>query len=145
MKTIAIKKFISSITLFLFVIVAMPQQQGEQPPPPPKPPTIEERIKKTNEVLQQEVQLNASQKTAVEKAYSKFFEAADKLRKDKPGLPPSPPDAKTKEEMDKLMKERDKSVKMVLTSDQYNKYKEAVKKLRPPEPGGNNLPPPPKH
>lgn len=140
------KKFISVTILSLFVIVARPQQQGQQPPQPPKPPSIDERIKKTNEVLQQEVQLTTAQKTAIEKAFRDFFAAADKVRKDNPPPPPPPPDPKVKEAMDKLVKERDDSIKKILTDDQYNKYKEAVEKLHPPkpgEPGEKNPPPPP--
>lgn len=137
------KKYISAAILSLFVIVARPQQQGQQPPQPPKPPTIDERIKKTNEVLQKEVTLTDAQKTAVEKAFRNFFTAADKVRKDNPPPPPPPPDPKVKEAMDKLVKERDDAVKQILTVDQYNKYKEAVKKLHPPKPGGPGGPPPP--
>lgn len=141
MKTKAMKKYISAAILSLFVIVARPQ-----PPQPPKPPSIDERIKKTNEVLQKEVQLTTAQKTAIEKAFRDFFTAADKVKKDNPPPPPPPPDPKVKEAMDKLVKERDQNVKKVLTDDQYSKYKEAVKKLHPPkpgEPGKDNPPPPP--
>ena len=44
-----------------------------QPPQPPKPLSIEERIKKTNEMLQQEVQPSSVQKTAIESAVKTFF------------------------------------------------------------------------
>lgn len=117
--------------LALFVIVAR-----AQPPAPPAPPSLEERLKKTNEVIQQEVKPTVAQKTAIESAFKTFFTAADKLRKNNP--PPPPPDPKVKEAMDKLVKERDESIKKILTETQYQKYKKAAKKLQPPKPGDQN-------
>ena len=137
------KRLISVSALALFVIVARLQQ-------PPPPPGIEERIKRTNEVLDKEVQPDAQQKIKIEAAYRKFFTAEDKLRKNHPPKageqqgPPPAPDPKTKEAMDKLVKERDESVKKILDDKQYARYKEAVKKLKPPRPGeGNGQKPPP--
>ena len=118
--------------------------KAQPPPGPSKPPGIEERIKKTNEVLQKEIQLNAVQKTAIEAAFKKFFTAEDKLHKDNPPPPPPPPDPKVNEAMDKLVKERDEQVKKALTDEQYKKYQEATKKLHPPKPPGQNGPPPQK-
>ena len=132
------KKLIITAGIVLFVIVVKGQQ-------PTEPPSIEERIKHTNEVLQKEVQPTAEQKTAIELAYKSFFIAADKLRKDNP---PPPPDPKVKEAIDKLVKERDESIKKKLSEEQYRKYLEAAKKLHPPKPGepnGKNGPPPSKN
>jgi periplasmic protein CpxP/Spy len=123
------KKQLITAVFVLFVIVTKAQQ-------PPGPPTIEERLKRTNEVIQKEVQPTAAQKTAIESAFKNFFTAADKLRKDNPPPPPPPPDPKVKEAMDKIEKERDDKIKQVLTAEQYKKYKEAEKKLHPPRPGG---------
>lgn len=138
------KKILLSASFVLFVIVTRAQ---EQPPQPPKPPSIEERLKRTNDVIQQEVQLSDAQKKAVEQAFKKFFADADKLRKDNPPPPPPPPDPKVKEQMDKLVKERDEAIKKALTDDQYKKYQEAAKKLHPPKPGDPSpsprTPPPP--
>jgi hypothetical protein len=134
------KKLIIAAGLVLFVIVTK-----AQPPQPPKPVNIEDRLKRTNEVLQQEVQPTAAQKTDIESAFKTFFAAADKLRKDNP---PPPPDPKVKEAMDKLVKERDESIKKILTEAQYKNYKEAIKKLHPPKPGesnGKDGPPPAQH
>lgn len=134
------KKLLLTPLVLGFVIVAKPQPPGQ----PPKPPSAEERLKHTTEVLQKEVTLTASQKAAVETAFKNFFTAADKVRKDNPPPPPPPPDPKVKEAMDKLVAERDESIKRILTASQYEKYKEALKKLHPPQgPGGKNGPPPP--
>lgn len=134
------KKQIITAGFVLFALVT----HAQQPPAPPKPPSVEERLKRTNEVLQKEVQPTTVQKAAIETAYKKFFADADKLRKDNPP-PPPPPNPKMKEAMDKLVKERDEKVKKVLTAAQFEKYKEAAKKLQPPGPGGpsgkNGTPP----
>jgi membrane-bound lytic murein transglycosylase B len=133
------KKQLIGAGLMLFVLVSKAQQ-------PPGPPTVEERLKRTNEVIQKEVQPTAAQKTAIESTFKNFFAAADKLRKDNPPPPPPPPDPKVKEAMDKLVKERDDKIKQVLTADQYKKYTEAEKKLHPPKPGderGKDGPPKP--
>jgi hypothetical protein len=134
------KKLIIAAGFVLFVTAAK-----AQPPQPPGPPSIEERLKRTNEVIQQEVQLTTAQKTSIESTFKTFFTAEDKLRKDNPPPPPPPPDPKVKEAMDKLVKERDESIKKILTEAQYQKYKEAAKKLQPPKPGekGKGGPPPP--
>ena len=133
------KRIIIGSALLLFALAGKAQ--------PPKPPSIEERLKKTNEVLQKEVQPTAAQKTAIETAFKKFFTDADKLRKDNPPPPPPPPDPKVKEAMDKLVKERDEAVKKILTAAQYEKYKVAAEKLHPPRPGekGKQGPPPPRN
>ena len=94
------KKLIVTTGLVLFIVVTKAQ--------PPQPPSIEERLKKTNEVLQSDVKPTAAQKTAIESIFKTFFTAADKLRKDNP---PPPPDPKVKEAMDRLVKERDESIK----------------------------------
>ena len=135
------KKTIACFTAFLFFAAAYAQ--------PPKLPTVEERLNKLNEVLQQEVKPNASQKMEIENIFKPFFAAADKLRKDNPppaklSTPPFPPPANVRAAMQKLEEDRDESVKKLLTEVQYKKYKTAVDKLRPPHPNGENkneLPP----
>ena len=124
------KKLIIAAGLVLIIVVTK-----AQPPQPPKPPGIEERIKKTNEILQQEVQPTTVQKTAIESVFKTFFIAEDKLRKDNRPPPPPPQDPKVKEAMDKLVKDRDERIKKILTAAQFEKYKEATKKMHPPKPG----------
>jgi len=126
----------------LLVALAIKAQQ-----PPHKLPTVEERLKRTNEILQKEVQPSPAQTAAMESVFKTFFTAADQLRKDIPPPPPPPPDPKVKAAMDQLAKERDESIKKILTEAQFKKYVEAEKTLRPPRPGEpkgpNGAPPPP--
>jgi len=131
------KKQIMAAGLVLFVLVGHSQQ-------PPKPPSVEDRLRHTSEVMKKEVQPTPSQQTAIEQAFKSFFAAADQLRKDNPPPPPPPPDPKVKAAMDKLVTERDERIKQILSAEQFEKYKEAVKKLHPPKPeeGPGNPPPP---
>lgn len=105
---------------------------------PPKRPSAEERLKRVNEKLKQELQLNAKQELAVANAYKLFFSEVDKLRPAQAPPPPPPPD---KEKVEPLAKKRDAAIKAALTQAQYQKYIEVEKTLRPPGPGG---PKPPK-
>ena len=112
---------------------------------PPKPPTVDERLNKLNEVLQQQVKPTAIQKTGIENIFKTFFAAADKLRKDNPPPPkpsnatlPPPPSEKARAAMHKLEEDRDESVRKILSVDQFKKYKKAAEKLRPPRPGGRD-------
>lgn len=129
-----------TVAALLFFAVAV---QSQPPQQTHKPPTVEERLKKTNEILQHEVQLNTTQKKAVETVFKNFFNAADKLHKDNPPPPSATPSQKVKEAMDKLVLGRDEAIKNILTADQYIEYKEATKKMHPPKPPGKNEPPPP--
>lgn len=136
------KKLIIASGLIFFAIAIKAQQ-----PHAPKAPGMEERLKRTNEILQKEVQPSPAQSAAMESVFKTFFIAADQLRKDNPPPPPPPPDPKVKTAMDQLAKERDESIKKILTEGQYKKYVVAEKSLRPPKHGEPNdpsgVPPPP--
>ena len=124
----------------LFALAVRAQQ-----PAPPRQPGMEERLKRTNEIMEKEVRPTAAQQASIESVFKTFFAAADKVRKDNP---PPPPDPKMKAAMDKLAAERDESIKKILTEAQFKKYVEAEKKMRPPKPGEqkvpNDAPSPPK-
>ena len=120
-------KYILLQGLFLLVVTFTIKAQQ---PPQRIPPGIEERWRKTNEVLQKEVQPTTEQSKTIAVLFKSFFAAADKLRKDNP-----PPNPKVKEGIDKLVNDRDEKVKKILTVAQYGKYKAAIKKLQPPKPG----------
>jgi Spy/CpxP family protein refolding chaperone len=133
------KKMMIAAGSMLFALAVHAQQ-----PAPPRQPGMEERLKRTNEIMEKEVQPTAAQQASIESVFKTFFVAADKVRKDNP---PPPPDPKVKAAMDKLAAERDESIKKILTEAQFKKYVEAEKKMRPPKPGEqkgpNDAPPPP--
>lgn len=130
------------IALFGILILAL-SATAQEPPRGHKPPSLDEKLERTKQVMQKEVQLSASQLQSVEAAFKTFFLAADKLRKDNPPPPPPPIDPKVKAAFDKLEKERDEAVRKVMTAEQFEKYKAVAKKMQPPPPGepGKDGPP----
>ena len=131
------KKLITCLATFLLFAAAYAQ--------PPKPPTVEERLKKLNELLQTEVKPTASQKANIEIILKTFFTEEEKLRKDNPpsartanGVAPPPPPEKVRAAMHKLESNRDEEVRKILSEAQFNKYKTAAEKLRPPRPKNEN-------
>lgn len=138
------KKLITCLATFLLFAGAYAQ--------PPKPQTVQERLKKLNELLQTDLKPTASQKANIENIFTTFFAAEEKLRRDNPppekpenGATPPPPPEKVRAAMHKLEAARDEEVRKILSEAQFKKYKTAAEKLRPPRPGGDdkNGPPPP--
>ncbi len=131
------KKLIPCLATFLLTAVTYAQ--------PPKPQTVQERLKKLNELLQTDVKPTASQNANIENVFTTFFAAEEKLRSDnpppeKPGngaTPPQPPE-KVRAAMQKLEADRDEEVRKILSETQFKKYKTAAEKLRPPRPGNVN-------
>ena len=89
------KKILTAI-LILTVFTASAQKPGA-------PPNIEERLKKTKEILGKELQLNASQLNTATEAFNKFFKQADLLHK---GTTPPPSESQGKQ-IQGFEKERD--------------------------------------
>jgi hypothetical protein len=81
-----------------------------------RPPDMEEHLKRTNETLQVELQMNSTQRQKVELAFKDFSSIAAELRKK---YPPPPPDPKMKAVMDQPVKERDIKIEQALTREQY--------------------------
>ncbi|MFY8165664.1 MAG: hypothetical protein ACOVJ8_03660 [Sediminibacterium sp.] len=126
------KKILTAI-LILTVFTASAQKPGA-------PPNIEERLKKTKEILSKELQLNASQLNTTTEAFNKFFKKADLLLK---GTTPPPSESQGKQ-IQGFEKERDQKILSILNESQGKRYKEIVLKMRPPKPGqGNQQGPPP--
>ena len=125
-----------SLTLVLALCVAMAQDHQR--------PSMEEHLKRSQEMLQKELNLNAAQQKQMEQIFRDFMEEAKKIHDQNPPPPPPPIDPKVKASLDKLKAERDAKVKLILTDDQFLKFQEADKKMRklnPPPPPP--LPPPP--
>jgi len=121
------KKVSLFITLFLAVAFCNSQDRPH--------PSMEDHLKRSQEMLQKELQMNTDQQKKVEQAFKDFMVEAEKLHKENPPPPPPPMDPKMKAALDKLEQERDAKVKMALTAEQYKKYLEVAKKMRPPHPG----------
>ena len=117
------------IFTILFLAVAFCKAQDKPHPSP------EEHLKRSQEMLQKELQMNADQQKQVERAFKDFMDAAQQLHKENPPPPPPPIDPKVKAAMDKLVQERDARIRSVLSAEQYKKYLEVEKKMRPPHPG----------
>ncbi len=134
------KKLVILAVLVFGGIGMINAQEHQKNEGPSKPPSVEERMKHVKETLAKDASLSAEKQQKVAELFKQFFIKADKV-----APPPPPPN---KEEMDKLVKERDEAVSKVLTAEEFKRYKEAEKKLRPPHPpkpseGGENPPPPP--
>ena len=110
----------------------------------PAPPSMEERMKRTMDIMQKEVQPSEQQAKVMESAFKTFYTEAEKLRGDGPPPTPGQMDPKRKEAMDKLTKQRDETIKQTLTADQYKKYETTVANMRQRRPGGKpgEAPPP---
>lgn len=102
----------------------------------PAPPSMEDRMKRTMDMMQKEVQPNEKQAKDMEAAFKTFYTEAEKLRGDGPPPAPGQMDPKRKEAMDKLTKQRDDAIKQTLTADQFKKYETTVASMRQRRPGG---------
>ena len=126
------KKIVSAFLMFA-VFTASAQQPGA-------PPSIEEKLKRTKEMLGKELKLNPSQINVTTDAFTKFFKQTDQLFK---GNPP-PPNPTQMKQIEALEKERDQKIISILNEQQIKGYKEIVLKMRPPKPGqGKQQGPPP--
>ena len=115
---------IIGIFLILAVFTASAQKTGMQP-------SIEERLKRTTEILTKELELNSTQINTANEALNAFFKQVNKLLKNNP-LPPNPNQLK---QIESFEKERDRNIISTLNERQVKKYNELVLKLRPPKSG----------
>jgi len=122
------KKINLVLLLMLAVIICNSQDRTH--------PSMEEHLKRSQEMLQKELSMNADQQKKVEQAFKEFMTEAEKIHTENPPPPPPPMDPKVKEALDNLEKQRDEKVKLALTDAQYKKYLEVKMKLRPPHRGG---------
>ena len=126
------KQFISAI-LFFSVLTASAQKPNSQT-------STEDRLKKTKEIIGNEIQLNVTQLKITIEAFSNFFTQVDQLLK---GATP-PPNPIQLKQLEAFESERDQKIISVLDGTQVKRYKEIILKLRPPKPGqGNQQGPPP--
>ena len=110
------------------------------PPPNPGikenagPPSLDERMKRVEEIILKPLALTAAQKETANKAFRDFYVEMDKLGKAQPGAT-TPPD---RSRMEPLEKARDAKIKQVISAAQYAKYLDLEKAARPPRPEGKS-------
>ncbi len=121
------------VMLFLFagIVSIQAQQQGFQNR------TVEERVKFTMARLSDSLQLSETAKGSVDSAFTDYYKAMDKLRE---GLAPGTRPAR--EDMQKIAADRDAKLKLVMTEEQFKKFKDNEEKMRQQrmqrQGGGNN-------
>ena len=110
-------KLLTTVFLVFTTIVSFAQREER------KPPSIEERITHTMDAIEKNIDINESQKEAIEKAYRDFFETVDQIMQS--GERPD------KEVMEQHESDRDLKIKAVLTSEQYENYLKVSCTLKP--------------
>ena len=134
-KKVTMKRSIALVTSLFFTVIVIAQNET-----PPKPPSAEERLKHFTERLDKEMNLSGEQKQRVLVTYKEFFAKMDQLHaKYPPPPPPPPPPAEMKEQMDKLVAEKDSKLQGVLSEEQFRK----LKQLDEMHHKGRGMPPPP--
>lgn len=86
-------------------------------------PSIEERVKKTINVIEKKIDLNESQLDVIKSAFIEFFEKAD--------LEMQTGNRPEKSVMETHENDRDSKIKKVLTEQQYEVYLKISCQLRP--------------
>lgn len=89
------------------------------------PRTIEERVKQSVDRVKDSIKLNAIQQTDVGAAFSQFYMAMDQLRS---GLAAG--ERPDKASIEKLLEIRDAKIKLILTEQQFTKFKEMDAAMR---------------
>jgi hypothetical protein len=108
----------------------------------PAPPSMDERLKRTMDIMQKEVQPSEKQAKDMEDAFRTFYTEAEKLRSQGPPPTPGQIDPKQKEAMDKIFKQRDESIKKTLSAEQYEKYVATMESMRQRRGKPGEAPPP---
>jgi hypothetical protein len=134
MKKIIFGSMLMLLTVSLFA-QPNPKQDG-----PPKPPPIEERWKRDSIKLQLYVNINHEQMANVKNTFISFYNSMDAVAPKEPGNPPN------KEDMDKIVKSRNESLKNVVNEKQFDRFKTFEKEFMPPHHppmnGHKKMPPP---
>lgn len=123
----------SKITLlFMLMFVAVLSTQAQQGGFQRRTP--EERTKMSIDRMTDSLKITAVQQKDLNDVFMDYFKAQDKLRESlAPGTRPERAD------IEKLIAERDAKLKIILTDQQFNKYKEmeaAMRQRGGPRPGG---------
>lgn len=116
-------KSIIVIVVMLISTNAMSQRRNR------KPPSIEKRVDNVIKSIEKEIDINKSQKDAIEDAFTVFYSSADK-EMTKGGRP-------EKSIMESFENVRDNKIKKVLGRKKYKKYLKISDRLKPRPPKMN--------
>lgn len=110
-----------------------------------QPPTIEQLVKKHHDAITKATKITPAQLTKVDDVYKQFFTKIISSQKGKQAGMGNRPPMLPKEEIDKLVAERNKKLKSFLNDAQYKAVLEVDEKLRPKTGGKEEerRPPPP--
>ena len=110
-------KSLAVVAVMLLTTSAMAQQGNRERP------SVEKRVKDVITKIEKKIEINESQKATIEEAFTNFYTSADE--KMNSGNRPE------KAEMEELEKERDNTIKQVLSKEQYEEYLKISCQLRP--------------
>lgn len=117
-----------------------------QPDRGQSPPTIEQLVKKHHDAIAKAIKISSAQLSKVDEVYKQFFSKIIGAPKGKFAKMEHRPAMLPKEDMDKLVAERNAKFKSFLNEQQFKTVLEVDEKLRPKPPGKEERggPPPPK-
>jgi hypothetical protein len=120
-KTSSMKK---QLVFFVFLFMAFTTTANAQSS---QRRTVEERVKTTMEKMTPGLGLDKTAESRTDSILTDYYKAMDKIRESmEPGTPP------VRAVFEKAAKERDESLKKVLTVDQFKKFKDEIEpSLRP--------------
>ena len=120
----------TKFTLLMILLFAAIFSTQAQPPRR----TVEERVKQTIGRISDSLNLSTAQQGDAQATFTEYYTSMDKLREGlEPGKRPE------KANMDKISDIRDSKLKIILTEDQFKKYKEmeaAMRQRNSQRPGG---------
>jgi len=123
-----------SISLIIFCLfTGMLSLQAQQGQGGGQRRTVEERVKATMAKITPELKLESNQLANTDSAFAGFYRTMDKMREAmQQGTRPD------RDQMTKVMTDRDEKLKKVFTEDQFKKFKESEPTMRQ---GGGRRPP----
>ena len=104
--------------------------------------TVEERVKMVHEKMDSAFKLEASKLTKVDSVYANYYRQTDKVRQELMAASNGErPDMQAmREKTQPYSDARDKELKVLLTDDQYKKWKEEIEPSMMRRPGGGGGP-----
>jgi Spy/CpxP family protein refolding chaperone len=115
------KILVTLVFCILFTGFALSQDGPPKHSKEGKRPSAEEMVKREMKMLKQELDLTGTQETFVQKILEDSYKKMEENFKN---------GNKDRDEMEKIMKEKDNNLKSVLTDEQWTKYSELQYKMK---------------